>query len=308
MPLLYRYLLGLFWGTLLRIMGAFSGLFLLLDGAEQMRRASGPGRVIPWGDLMLMLFLRLPDFLIRLAAPMAMLAALITLAQLGRRQELTAARAGGVSLTNLLTPFLLGAGMLGVIQWGAYQFVMPHAHRVSDKIEDRVIRGRPVTDQAPGEFWSWDEGRVIHARRVERKGQELVGVAFYRLDEGFRLREVNEGARAEAESGGWRLREGVSRHYAEDGTARLERFESRFVKSSLAPRTVRDPAPAPEHMSYVQLWEYIERMAREGLGALSHRMALHRRIAEPAATMAAVLLAFPFALRLQRLGGVGVSL
>ena len=107
MPILFHYLLRLFLAGLLQVIGLFVGLFFLIDGVENMRRFSLKEH-FNWGDLLLMMACRLPDFLTLLLPSMTLLAVLMVLARLSRQNEITVMRASGVSIYRILIPFLLG--------------------------------------------------------------------------------------------------------------------------------------------------------------------------------------------------------
>ncbi|MBF0124653.1 MAG: LptF/LptG family permease, partial [Magnetococcales bacterium] len=107
---LFGYLLRRLSHALATIVAIFTGLFLLLDGAEQMRRFARSTEVA-WSDVLLLIGLRLPDFLLRFLPPILLLATLLAVTRMAHNNEITAMRAGGLALKRIFVPFLIGGGV-----------------------------------------------------------------------------------------------------------------------------------------------------------------------------------------------------
>ncbi len=128
-------------------------------------------------------------FVLAFALPMgALTASLLVYGRLSADQELTAARANGISLISLAVPaLLLGLALCGVCAWVnldlaprcrvAYKGLFKEL--AQEKARDLITPGRFVTDSP---------GVVIYASEVH--GDEIKDVLFFRLLDGRKVLDV----------------------------------------------------------------------------------------------------------------------
>ncbi|MCC6232290.1 MAG: LptF/LptG family permease [Verrucomicrobiales bacterium] len=146
-------------------------------------------------------------FVLAFALPMgALTAALLVFGRLSADQELTAARANGISLLALSLPvLLLSLALCGVCAWinmeiaprcrVAYKKLIPSI--VQEKARSLIPEGRFVTDFP---------GFVVYAERIS--GSEMEEVIFFQMKSGRKILDVRSPkARLEpvSETGGMRL-------------------------------------------------------------------------------------------------------
>ncbi|OSM02584.1 LPS export ABC transporter permease LptG [Magnetofaba australis] len=306
MPILFRYLFALFFSGFTQILGVFFGLFFLLDGAEQIRKFGGREHVV-WQDLTELLVLRMPAFLAQFMPAIALLATLVVVSRLSRNNELTVMRAGGVSLLRILIPFLFGGAIVAAAQAGLQDQITPRANQAAEALEARLNQTASTQQlRKGGELWLRDQGRIIHARRILFNEHAMEGVTVFEFDPDHRLVRRINAVRAQQTEQGWRLLDGIVYDLQPDGDG-AQPFTSLPWEVELETRQLDRSAPRPDELSIGELWEQAERLQREGYEDTPYRMALYRKIADPFATLSAILLAFPFALRLSRMGGAARS-
>ncbi|MEO5362952.1 MAG: LPS export ABC transporter permease LptG [Magnetococcus sp. DMHC-8] len=310
MPILFHYLLRLFLTGLGQITGLFIGLFLLIDGIENMRRFSLKP-TFDWEDMLLMMLFRLPDFVTLLLPSIALLTVLMVLARLSRQNEITVMRASGVSLYRILIPFLLGGLGVAIGQLAMQDHLVPWSKQAAQTLEDRFLGYENPVQADMDNVWlkamsPEGERQLIHLQQALPDERVLLNVTVFAWDADQRLRSHLQARSARLEQGRWTLSQGIIHQYGERVTA--EKFAQRPWPVILEADQLNRTAINPDFLSFEQVRHLIERTEREGYDATRLWVLLHGRLSQPATTLAAILLAFPFTLRLPRRGGVTRSL
>lgn len=305
MPLLYLYLLRLFLGGFLQIVGLFIGFYFLIDGVESIRRFSQKVS-FNWGDTLLMMACRLPAFITMLLPPLTLLAVLMVLARLSRQNEITVMRASGVSLKRILIPFLLGGVIIAAVQFIFQDKIVPHTNKVAQNLEDFLLGHVAAPRMEVDNLWLKSDQQLIHVHQILPDEQVLLDVMVFQFDVEHRLRRRLKASRAQMRQGKWVLFQGMIYSYGEH--VAVEAFSQRAWDVTLKPEQLNRTSVDPNFLSFEQIYRLAERTEREGYDATRLRVLLYGKLTQPVTTLAAILLAFPFSLRLPRRGGVTRSL
>ena len=187
MTILSRYLLRETLGTLLLAVVVCTGVLLAGNLMKQVVALLVSGQAgLP--TVLLGVALLVP-YVLTFALPMGMLtAALLVFGRLSADQEITAARANGLSLASLAFPvLLLSLVFAGLCAWvnldisprsrAAFKRLLYQA--AFDPDRPLITEGRFITDLP---------GVVFYAARV--RGAELEDVVFYQLRDGRRVRDL----------------------------------------------------------------------------------------------------------------------
>lgn len=128
-------------------------------------------------------------FVLTFALPMGMLAAaLLVFGRLSADQEITAARANGISLASLATPvLLLSLAFGGLCAWVNLD-LGPRSRVAFKRLVYDVALSRDRPPVVEGRFITDLPGLVFYAGRV--RGQDLEDVVFYQLENGRRVRDL----------------------------------------------------------------------------------------------------------------------
>ena len=310
MPLLFQYLLRLFLVGLGQIVALFIGLFCLIDGVENMRRFSLKVH-FTWGDMFLMMLCRLPHFITLLLPPITLLAVLMILARLSRQNEITVMRASGISIYRILIPFLLGGMLVASGQLIMQDRLVPWTKRAAHNLEEQFLGHDDSAQIELDNLWlkigtPTGERLLVHVHQVLPDEQVLLDVAIFEWDKTQRLRSHIQARSAQLLRGNWMLFHGLRYQYGTQVTA--EKFSQRLWPITLGVEQLNRTAINPDFLSFEQMQVLIQRTEREGYDTTRLQVLLHSRLSQPATTLAAILLAFPFTLRLPRRGGITRSL
>ena len=187
--ILSRYLLRQHLGPLVFAVAALTSLMLLNQIAKQF--ASLVGKGLPAAVILEVFVLSIP-FIIAVTLPMAVLVAVLyTFSHLGADNEITAMKASGVSLGQMVRPVILGAGVITLLSLAWNDQVLPRTnHRLRALLTD-IQRKRPsftlreqvINEVLPGQFF-------LRAARIDQATNRLRDVTIYDLGDAERRRSI----------------------------------------------------------------------------------------------------------------------
>jgi lipopolysaccharide export system permease protein len=121
-------------------------------------------------------------FVLVFALPMGLLTAtLLVFGRLSADQELTAARAGGVSLVALASPVLLLGALASCLSAWINLDLAPRARMAYKDLFQRVAVERATDFLEPGRFITDFSGYIVYV--VDKRGNQLENVLIYELSE-----------------------------------------------------------------------------------------------------------------------------
>jgi LPS export ABC transporter permease LptG len=332
--ILDRYIAKAYVGHFALVMAAFASIYALVelldlfDDVQQNR--------VRWKVVLHYFTFHLPAVFYLLLPVAVLVAVLVTLGVLARRNEITAMKAGGVSLYRVTAP-VLGVALLGSVVLYAFQeFILPETNRVASR-DFNVIKGRPPQSSSlldrrwilasDNRFYNYDylvERKNPVRRGVGEKGapQEfsLHGLYVYDVDPpSWALRERLFVSRAtwNPEVHGYDLERGW-RHLLLPQSSfqvfdrlRVRAFGREPGGQLEAPSYFRREEKPSDTLSFLELRSHILSLEARGFDVVPLRVQLHRKLAFPAVSIVMTLIGIPFAFVVARRGalyGIGVSI
>lgn len=192
--------------------GAATGAFVFVMVAgnvlNQVMSAVAAGRVSGWEGLELIALL-VPGVL-PYALPLGLLTGvLLAFGRMGSQQELTAMKAGGLSLARIARPALLLAAALALLSAWLNLEVAPGANTEYRRLLVGSAKDNPASVIAPGQLNRQFPGMVIRASA--REGEVLRDFWLWRVDDRGRLVQTVQAREARLERAVSRTGEGVLR-------------------------------------------------------------------------------------------------
>ena len=271
-------------------------------------------------------------------APIGVLVSvLVTLGVLARRNEITAMKAGGISLYRAAGP-VIGMGLLiSGLLYGLQEYILPGTNKIAAR-DFNVIKGRPPqsSDQfdrrwilaSDERFYNYDylverasPRRPGLAEGGERQEFALYGFSIYDVDpEIWDLRErvrVNRAAWNPASrtydlERGWRrsMGERAAFHQFDVETVRAISEDTPGGEIEPPPYFKREDRPS-DTMGFGELGGHITSLETRGFDVAKLRVQLHRKLAFPMVGVIMTLLGIPFSFVVARRGalyGIGISI
>jgi len=297
--LLDRYIARTFLGFYGLIMLAFTSIFVLaefMDLFDDIQQNKVKGRVIVH-------YYSYHLFqILDLVTPVAVLVGvLVTFGVLARRNEITAMKAGGISVYRVVAP-ILGMGVLmSALLYAAQEFILPYANKMA-AADFNVIKGRPPqsSDQFDRRWILASDNRLYNYDYVvERKSRvpagfaepgsrdefSLYGLSVYDVDPvSWDLRERiyasraawNPSSRTYELERGWRRAVGEHAAFRSFDQERVRAFGREPGGELEAPSYFKREVRPSDTMAFGELSSHIASLEARGFDVVALRVQLHR--------------------------------
>jgi LPS export ABC transporter permease LptF/LPS export ABC transporter permease LptG len=270
-------------------------------------------------------------------APVAILVGvLVTLGILARRNEVTAMKAGGISVYRAALP-VVGMGLLASLSlYGMQEFLLPQTNKVA-AMDFNVIKGRPAqsSDQFDRRWILASDSRFYNFDyMVERPGPRraalaepevggefsLYGFSIYDVNpKTWNLRERlfasraawNPATRSYDLERGWRLGTGAHPSFRRFDAERVRVVGPEPGGEIEPPGYFKREKPPSDTMGFAELRTYVASLEARGFDVAGLKVQLHRKLAFPMVGLIMTLLGVPFSFVVARRGalyGIGVSI
>lgn len=280
-------------------------VILMIDAVELLRRGSGRSEAT-FSVITSMALLRTP-FLAQEAVPFAvMFGGIFTFLRLTRNHELVVLRAAGVSVWQFLTPAIIAAMTLGIINISLINPLSALLLSQFEELEGRYFTGRSSLLAVSAEgIWLRQnnaEGKgqtVIHAARVQPDALRLEQVIVFEFSGDDKFIGRIDAKRALLLDGRWRLSDAWLTRPGRAGVFVV----SQDLATDLTPDKIQESFASPDTVALWNLPRFIRVLEETGFSPVAHQLQLHSLLAEPLLLAAMVLVAATFSLRLTRRGG-----
>lgn len=308
MKLLDRYLFRQFFSTFAVLLLGLPVLFIVTDLTDRLDTYLSRG--IPARAVALSYFYYLPQ-LVFWGFPIAsLIATVFTIGNMTRYQEITAAKAGGISFYRLASPLIICAAILSVGAVGLGELVPVANQRRAETLRERQRVATPFRDNI---VFRTESGRTLAANRVSSLQNEMerVVVETPPAEDGTRHQMSAERATFYPNRG-WSFANGHFRWIPDEGEPRSFAFSAMEIRElQERPEDLLAIAKDAEEMTYRELDRFIRSIERSGGDPGEYRVDLAQKISLPLAIFVIVLFGAPLATSSKRGGaafGIGVSL
>ena len=308
MKILDRYIVRQYLRTFTMLVLGIPLLFVIGDVTDNLdkymdRHVTGP-------RLALSYVYQFPLFM-QYAFPIAALVATVfTIGSMTRYQEVSAAKAGGVSFFRLIRPIFVLAVLLSAGAFGLGEL----APVTLAKRAALVGEGPQTNATSRNNFvYQTESEGVLTARRLDLVDKQMWDVVLERnaSSTGPGMHRLAKTAQW-SKRGGWVLYHGFVRTLAPDGSERTQPFDSIRVPglTETAEDLLAEPKD-PTAMRYREVERFVRAIERSGGDANPLKVELAQKLALPCAVFIIVLFGAPLATSSQRGGtafGIGISL
>jgi lipopolysaccharide export system permease protein len=303
--ILDKYLLRYFLASLLLVTFGIGLLFVVINMIEELRDFID--HQVPLTEI-LTYYLYFAGWVVKSFLPLfVLLAALISIGILARRNEILAMKSSGISLYRIAAPLLIVTLLLSLGHIYYNEVIFAEANKKRVEMQEFEIKKRPKTGQYTtyniyrqidkNAFFTID---VYNAARMEGSGFKLFRSRENRLLELTTARTVAYGDR------GWVLYNGGRRLFT-DTTEQYVTFDSLpagYIKYK--PSDFEVPLGKPEDMAYKELEHYINMMKRAGSPYRRELVDLKLKLSYPLSSFLVILICVPIASNPKR-GGIAIS-
>ncbi len=253
--------------------------------------------------LLTYLFFLIPFIYIQLAPSALMIATLATYIIKSRQNEIVTWTAAGQSVYRLLMPCFILMLLIGAMNWGIQEWILPQANQIQDQLRGQ-IRSRGVPANKTGINWVANDQRIYSFELGESKTgepQTVRNLTVYEFADDSKLRAIFKTPQAVWEKDKIKLLENTEKIVWMEGKAEVERLSNIELKETSNP--FNNLSEKPSHLSTKATREQIENSESETEQRI-YEVALEKKSTTPFLPFVITLFTAPFALSLSRKGKV----
>lgn len=309
MKLFDRYLLRQFLGTFVLLVLALPFLFLITDLTENLDDYLRD--LLPLRDVATSYLFYMPQLVFYSFPIAALIATVFTIGNMTRHQEITAAKAGGVSFFRLTMPIIVLGMVLSVSAVGISEVVPVANQERAELLGTKKPFDIPIRTNL---VYRTETGRTLSANVLNglTGSMEKVVIEGGDPNTGLWVQYAAAGA-VWKEDEGWTLRTGYARWRDSTGVSSTIEFDW-LQTSDLTekPDQLLTATKTPEEMQYDELQDYIGVVERSGGDPRAAEVNLKQRLSLSMAVFVIVLFGLPLTTSTRRGGGtafgIGMSL
>lgn len=271
--------------AVLTLLTGLDALISVIDESDDI------GNGYEFGDVLVYVAYTIPRRVHEFVPFAGLIGALIALGRLAASSELVVIRASGVSLGGIAIMVLKPAMLMAVFGFAVGEFVAPHSEQLA--MSHRALAQRSESAVA-GRFGAWnrDGNTFIHVDAVQRGGIAY-GVTLLTFDSDYRLVSSLMAERGTHAGDHWVLEQVHATYLEEEGTSVREETLWRW-DTAITPELLTLDVVEPETLPIMQLWPYAKYLQRQGMVFVDIELAFWRKVLQPLATLALVLVAMSF--------------
>lgn len=300
-----RYILVYFIAALLLVSISIGVLIIALNMIEEIQDFVDHN--VPIMDI-LTYYVYFSGWILKSFLPIfVLLAALISIGILARRNEILAMKASGISLYRIAAPLLVFTFLLslGHIYYNEFIFAEANKRRVEMKEYTIKKRSRKMRTTVRNIYRQVNKDFFYTIASYNTTKKEGYEVRFYR-SQSDKLTDLITAKRLAYTSQGWMLYDGITRLFT-DSAESFEEFDSlsaAYIREQ--PSDFEIPLGKPEDMSYYELRHYIKMMKRSGGPYMRELVDLRFKVSYPFSSFIIILICVPIASNPKQ-GGLSVS-
>jgi len=253
---------------------------------------------------------KIPEVIFQWTLPYAILmATLLTLSTFSRNSEITAMKAGGVSLYRITFPLLLIALVISFFSFLGNEYLVPVTYQKTRYLLDvQVRKEKPASFFKNYKIWYRSDHRILNIQLLDPHSKTLNGFTLYQFDDHFRCVKRVDAREVKWREGEWWFYDGTIRDFQTDDSTRMTPFDEMKFNLGENWESLRRIGRNSEEMSYGELWTYIQKIQAAGYDATRYLVDLYSKLSTPLLNLIMVLIGIPFALKTSRSGGVALSI
>jgi LPS export ABC transporter permease LptG len=249
-----------------------------------------------------------------IAPILVLVTTLVTFALLSRTNEITSAKALGVSLYRLALPAIAAAGLVAATCVLLQAEVLPASNQRVAQLKDRMKGQKTArTYRRVDRQWLFGRGNYIfNYLFFDTPRGQLNDLQVFGFDQDEQLAQRLFANQARWDGSRWVLERGWARSFSGPMELAFTTINEPVLSPYREPPTYfAAEVKRPDQMHYTELSHNIAELEQSGQAVPQLRVQLYDKVARPALSLIMALVALPFAFRLGRRGalyGIGLSL
>ena len=255
---------------------------------------------VAWPYVVKLLAYRLPAFLV-VTFPISLLASSeLAIGRLSTDGEITAMRAGGISLRRIMIPFLIAAFAISILAFLINDYIVPEANHISQNIIREIVLKKGPPNIRRNIFFRDAENRYFYINYLDEKNMIMQDIMVYEMTR-ERFPRMITAKKGKWVVDTWNLESGTIYNYDDSGKITYEMsFETLdiIVKEDL--QKFFQNQRTPQEMSSKELRQQIDILQQAGADTKNFEVDFYMKYSIPFSGLIFVLLGVPLGLRVKR--------
>ena len=306
-----RYILRQFITSFIAVFLALGFIIYVFDVVDYMKHQFS-NQDFGFGSVLLVCLLKQPNMLQIVLPFIVLIATIVSLWRLVKTSELVIIRAAGRSVWQFITPILISAGVIGVLNFSLFNPLSAKFYTEFERLND-MRRGDTHINMKESDLWLREhrDGKmyVLHAGRIRQEkigNQKLVtvkdiSILEFNEDDQFTKRIDSESAWLD-EANSQFIMSNVKTFQA---GFMIEKTETATFPTSLTVSKIQSNFASSETISFWELPGLIQFFDKSGFSSHTPRLQLHSMLVSPLTLIAMVLIAAVFSVDPNQRGGGG---
>ncbi len=307
--IIQRYVLRLFFLTFFVCIFIAITLFLVIDIFENSNKLIKANSGF-WISFQYFLY-KIP-MVLHLMTPVAMLiATLISIGRLSQLSEITAMRACGLSVFNLVRPLLVFGFITVGVMFVFGETIVPLSADKVQQINNIDIKKKDLKGAFnKTNFWYRDDDKILNIGFYNSKIKRVNGLSIFNFDNEGKLVKKTDADQAiwNSQSNKWIMGNVTENKFSNYRLESVSKNSNIILDIKETPEDFYNLQKLPETMSYRELGKYIEKLKREGVPTREYKIKQISKVSFLLINVLLILIAFPFGLLPARSGSLLISL
>ncbi len=308
MKIITIYILKKFTSSLFFSLVALCIIFVIVNLLENLDDFLDQNATI---DVIIKYYLYFLPEIIKLTIPISvLLSALFSVGNLSVNNEITALKASGISLYQILMPFLLVSVLISFIHLYFNGWIVPKVNQKKIVIENqymnKISSGGPLYNLY---FRDSPTKNVIMAYYIpeEKYGTNITIELFNnQIHPRIVKRYESEKLIWDSSQGNWKLVNGLIRDF-EDNKITFQKFDTILAEISFTHEQIVNIRKTTDEMTFDELEGYINLLEKGGRDVRKQRIDLYGAYAFPFANVIVIIFAVPFS-SIRRKSGIAIQI
>src|SRR4030043_2064146 len=264
----------------------------------------------PFHLIFLSLLYKIPEVVFQWTLPYGVLIPpLLALGALPRHSEITAMKAGGVSLYRITFPLFFIVLLISLCSFLGNEYLVPLTNHKTRHLLSVQLRKEPSPSFFKNyKIWYRSDHHIFNIQLLDPKKKALKGVTLYEFDDRFRCLQRIDASEVKWINGKWKFYDGSVRDFDEGGSIQTTPFRELEVFLAENWESFENIERKSREMSYTELRTYIQRIQSAGYDSTRYLVELYTKLSYPFLNLIMILIGIPFALKTGRSGGGALSI
>ena len=225
-----------------------------------------------------------------------LLAAMFSMGDLARNNEITALRTSGLSILRISMPVIFAGVILSTFFMFFDNTVLVRSNKKYLSVWKYKIKKQAYQPNEGFNVVQIENDKIFSAKIIDGNNEKITGLILLGLDNQMNLNEKITAKEAKWKNGELELIDATEGHF-NNGNFIVKKFPLKTIQFAKKPSEFVNIKKNPDEMSYKEISDLIVRLDKSGIPSHQEQVHKHSKLAKPVAILIMILLGIPFAIK-----------